>query len=148
MSIGGFRQGYRPQSRETPMSIRPELKPFSVITNGNMAGSLTSLVTIIQKLSMLSYSYSWAGTDPSGAISVQVSNDYAIDAQGNVSNAGTWNTIYFVDNTGSVVTSFAVSGATGNGQVDIQTGAYAIRTLYTFVSGVGTLQAVINGKVS
>lgn len=130
------------------MSIRPELRPFSVITNGNMSGNLTSLVTIIQKLSMLSYSYSWAGTEPSGTISVQVSNDYAIDAQGNASNAGTWNTLFFIDNTGAVVTSFAVSGSTGSGQVDVQTGAYAIRTLYTSDSGTGSLQAVINGKVS
>ncbi len=130
------------------MSIRPELRPFPVITNGDMSGSLTSLPTIIQKLSMVSYSYSWVATDPVGTISVQVSNDYAIDAQGNTSNAGTWNTIFFVDTSGAVVTSFAVSGNTGNGQVDIQTGAYAIRTLYTSESGTGSLQAIINGKVS
>ncbi len=130
------------------MSIRPELKPFSVIANGSMAGNLTSLVTIIQKLSMVSYSYSWAGTTPVGAVSVQVSNDYSIDAQGAVSNAGTWNTIFFIDSTGTLVSSFAVTGNTGSGQVDVQTGAYAIRTLYAATSGTGTLQAVINGKVA
>ncbi len=130
------------------MSIRPELRPFNVITSGNMAGNLTSLVTIIQKLSMLSYSYSWAGTDPVGTVAVQVSNDYSIDAQGNVVNSGTWTPIFFLDSAGAIVSSFAVTGATGNGQVDIQTGAYAIRTVYTATSGTGSLQAVINGKVA
>lgn len=131
------------------MSIRSELKPYSVIMNGDMSGSLTSLVTIIQKISMLGYTYSWAGTSPVGTISVQISNDYSIDAQGRQLNAGTWNTLAFTDSTGAVVTSFAVSGNTGVGAVDIaQTGFYAIRTVYTWASGVGTLQAVINGKVA
>lgn len=130
------------------MSMRPEIRPYNVISNGSMASSLTSLVTIIQKLSMVSYSYSWSGTSPVGAVSVQLSNDYSVDAQGNVSNAGTWNTISFNDGTGTPVSSFAVTGNTGSGMVDVQTGAYAIRTLYTRTSGTGTLQVVINGKVA
>lgn len=131
------------------MSIRPEIKPYSVITNGNMAGSLTSSVTIIQKISMLSYGYSWSGSSPVGTVSVQVSNDYSIDAQGRVSNTGTWSTIAFRDSTGAAVTSLPVTGATGSTFIDVtQTGAYAVRTLYTFTSGTGTLQAVINGKVA
>lgn len=130
------------------MAFRPEIKPYQVITSGNMAGSLTSLVTIIQKISMLSYAYSWTGTSPSGSISIQVSDDYSIDATGVVANTGTWNAITFLSG-GSLVTSAAVSGNTGNGFIDIfQTGAYAIRTIYTRVSGTGTLQAYINGKVS
>lgn len=130
------------------MAFRPELKPYSVIENGNMAGSITSDVTIIQKISMLSYSYSWSGSSPAGSISVQVSNDYSIDAQGAVKNSGTWNTLTFLSG-GSAVTSVAVSGNTGNGFIDLfQTGAYAIRTVYTRVSGTGTLQALINGKVA
>lgn len=130
------------------MSIRPELRPYAVISKGNMAGSLTSSVTIIQKISMLSYHYSWTGASPVGSISVQVSNDYSIDVQGNVVNAGTWDTLTFLS-AGSLVTSFSVSGNTGNGGADVfQTGFYAIRTLYTAVSGTGTLTATINGKVA
>lgn len=130
------------------MSIRPEVKPYAVIANGDMSGSLTSSPTIVQKISMLSYAYSWTGTAPVGAISVQVSNDYSIDAQGNTANAGTWNTITFQSG-GSSVSSVAISGNTGNGFIDLaQTGAYAIRTVYTRTSGTGTLQCTINGKVS
>jgi hypothetical protein len=130
------------------MSFRPQLTPFQVITNGDMSGNLTSLVTVIQKISMLSYSYSWSGTSPVGAVSVQVSNDYTLDATGKVLNAGTWNTITF-ESGGNSVTSVVISGNTGVGFIDIfQTGAFAIRTLYTYTSGVGNLQAWINGKVS
>jgi hypothetical protein len=113
-----------------------------------MSGNITSAVSIIQKISMFSYSYSWAGAGPSGNISVQVSNDYALDPQGNVKNAGTWNTLT-LDSAGTATTSISVSGNTGTGFIDIdQCGAYAVRTLYVRTSGTGTLQSTINGKVS
>jgi hypothetical protein len=130
------------------MSSRPQFNPYAVIVNGDMSGNITSAVTIIQKLSMLSYSYSWAGTTPVGTISVEVSNDYSVDATGNVKNAGTWSAIS-VNLSGSAVSSIPVSGNTGKGFIDIdQCAAYAIRTVYTRTSGTGTLQSVINGKVS
>lgn len=131
------------------MSTRPHLAPYQVITNGDMSlTSITSSVTIIQKISMLSYSYSWAGTTPVGTIIVQVSNDYSLNADGTVHNSGTWNTLT-LNVGGTPATSIAVSGNTGTGFVDIdQLGAYAIRTVYTKGSGIGTLQAYINGKVS
>lgn len=131
------------------MSTRPQLTPFAVIVNGNMASAtITSAVTVIQKISMLSYSYSWVGTSPVGVISVQVSNDYALNPNGTVKNAGTWN-VLSLNVAGTPANDVAVSGNTGNGFIDIdQLGAYAIRTLYTKTSGIGTLQCLINGKVS
>lgn len=131
------------------MSFRPELKPYSVITNGDMsATSITGNATIIQKISMLSYGFSWSGSSPVGTLSVQVSNDYSLDSQGNVSNAGTWTTLT-LNVAGAAVTSIAVTGNTGTGFIDIDTcGAYAIRPVYTKTSGTGTLQGMINGKVS
>lgn len=131
------------------MSSRPQFNPAPVITNGDMSqASLTSLITIIQKLSMVSYSVSWAGSSPVGSIAVQVSNDYSQNMAGQVSNPGTWNTLTFNLN-GSPVTSLPVSGNTGVGFADIdQTAAYAIRLVYTKVSGTGTLQATVNAKVS
>lgn len=130
------------------MAFRPEIRPYPVIEDGDMSSSITSDVTIIQKISMLSYSYSWTGSSPSGSISIQVSNDFELNPDGTVKNSGTWNTITFLSS-GSAVSSVAVSGNTGNGFIDLfQTGAYAIRTVYTRVSGSGTLQALINGKVA
>lgn len=130
------------------MALRPQISPFPVIENGNMSGNLTSEVTIIQKISLFSYSYSWSGSSPVGTISIEISNDYALDAAGDVKNPGTWTTLTFINQDGDLVTEFDVSGNTGNGQVDVETAAYAIRTIYTRTSGSGTLQCLACGKVS
>lgn len=130
------------------MSSRPIFSPASVITNGDMSGSITSKVTIIQNLSMVSYGLSWSGTSPVGTAQVQVSNDYATNAAGQVSNAGTWTTL-ILSVSGVPSSTIPVSGSPGNAFIDIdQIAAYAIRLVYTRASGSGTLQAVINGKVS
>jgi len=124
------------------MSSRPLIKPFPAILNGNMATTIVSAVSVIDNLSMVSYSYSWAGTAPSGTISVQVSNDYTQNGQGVANNPNaTWNTL-------PLSSTPTVSGNTGNGLIDIDMiGSYAIRTVYTPVSGTGTLQATVVAKV-
>lgn len=124
------------------MSSRPLLQPMPVIVNGDMSGNLTSLVTIISNMSMMTYTYSWAGTTPVGSIDVQISNDYSINSDGTVKNAGTWDSL-------PLSATPSVSGSAGNGAIDIdQLGAYAIRTVYTRVSGSGTLQAIYKGKTA
>ena len=124
------------------MASRPILTPFPVITNGNMSGSITSAVTIIQNLSMISYDISWAGTAPVGTMSVQVSNTYSQNGAGQVSNPGEWTTL-------TLSTVPAVSGNTGNGFIDVDaTGAYAMRLVYNFTSGTGLMQATVNAKVA
>lgn len=124
------------------MSSRPQAGPFPVITNGSLAGSLTSIPTIIQKLSLISYDISWTGTSPVGVMSVQVSNTYAENADGTVKNAGNWTTL-------TLSTTPTVSGNTGNGGIDVDvTGFYAIRLVYTRTSGTGTMNAVVCGKVT
>lgn len=115
-----------------------------------MALSITSTPTIIQKLSMPSYSYSWTGTTPIGAVSVEISNDYSKNVDGSTRNAGTWTAIYFqLNGSPTLVNSAPITGNTGNGFIDIPiTGAYAIRTVYTRTSGTGTMTAIINAKVA
>lgn len=124
------------------MSSRPQLTPHKVITNGSMAGNLTSSVTIIQKLSMVSFDIAWsAGSTPVGTITVEVSNTYAQNADGSVKTAGNWNTL-------TSLGTLSVSGNSGNGFIDIDDiSAYAIRLVYTRSSGSGTLNVTINGKV-
>ena len=113
-----------------------------MITNGDMSGSITSSVTIIQKLPTVSYDISWSGTSPIGSMSVQVSNTYSENSDGSVRNPGNWTTVPLGTNTTNVNTN------TGNGFIDIDViGAYAIRLVYNRTSGTGTMQAVINGKV-
>ncbi len=130
------------------MSIRSELRPYQVLTDSLITADKTSLVTIIQKISLVSYTYSWTGTSPVGTLKVEVSNDYSIDAQGNVSNAGHWSSVAFLAGTATALT-VAVSGNTGSTNIVLPLcGAYAVRTVYTFSSGTGILQAWICGKVS
>ncbi len=91
---------------------------------------------------MISYDVSWAGSAPVGTMVVQVSNTYTENADGTVKNAGSWTTMPL-----SVVPS--VSGSSGNGFIDIDvTAAYAIRLVYSRVSGTGTMNATITAKVS
>lgn len=124
------------------MASRPILSPFPVITNGDMSGNLTSVVTVIQNLSLISYSLSWSGTSPAGTVAVQVSNDYSQNADGTVRNAGTWDAL-------PLSITPTVSGSTGVGFIDIQQIAgYALRLVYTASSGVGVMQCVVNAKVS
>lgn len=125
------------------MSSRPQLEPHLVITNGNLASaSLTSIPTIIQKLSMVSYEAVWSGSSPSGTVSVQVSNTYSLNTDGSVKNAGDWNDL-------PLSISPTVSGNTGNGFIDIDAQAgYAVRFVYTRISGTGTLNVTVSGKVA
>ncbi len=114
--------------------------PVSVITNGSMTGSLTSAVTIMDQLVMLSYAIIWSGTNPVGSISVEVSNDYSVNANGAVRNAGTWKAL-------PLSTTSNVSGNSDSGFIDIDANAgYALRLVYTRVSGVGTMQVIAMGK--
>lgn len=132
------------------MSTRTNFPPQAVITAGDMsAASITSTPTILRSLTKVSYSASWTGSTPIGTLAVQCSNDYALGANGVVSNAGTWNTMT-LNLAGVPVTSVPVTGNTGNGLIDLSggTAAYATRLVYTKTSGTGTLNATFVGKVS
>jgi hypothetical protein len=137
------------------VSTRTGLRPQQVIpspqgspANGNaMATNITSAPTILQSLSMCSYSLSWAGSSPVGTVSVEASNDYSLLPNGLVNNAGTWN-VMTLNYGGSAVTTIPISGNTGSGLIDItDTACYAIRLIYTATSGTGALTVLINCKV-
>ena len=124
------------------MSSRPLIKPFQVITNASMAGNITSIVTIVDNMSMISYDISWTGSSPMGAITVEVSDTYSQNAAGGVKNAGTWTEL-------PLSAAGTVSGNTGTGFISLsQIPAYAVRIVYTRSSGTGTLNAFVNAKVA
>lgn len=130
------------------MSTRTRLAPHVVISAGDMSGSLTSDPTVLQSLSIGSYQYKWAGTSPVGTVSLQASNDYTLNPDGTAANASTakWTLLTVLYN-GSAVTTVPVTGNTGSGLIEWETGANAIRTIYTFGSGVGSLTATVVAKV-
>ncbi len=146
------------------MSTRTKINPQAIIgNNGNTAAtrgtaaaaadmsqtSITSDVTILGSCTGCSFDISWTGTSPVGTIAFEVSNTYVLNPDGRtVKNAGNWTPIYILVN-GTPAANIAISGNTGTAFCNIaDIEAYAIRSVYTKGSGVGTLQATINGKVS
>jgi hypothetical protein len=124
------------------MASRPIIAPYSVISNGNMVGNLTSIVTVIQTNSLLSYTYKWLGTSPVGSVVVEASNDYSQNSDGSVNNIGSWNVLPLSSPT-------TITGNADNGLIDIDAaGFYAVRTRYVSSSGTGVLNVTISGKVS
>jgi hypothetical protein len=130
------------------MSTRTRFSPFPVISAGNMSNDITSAVTVLQSISGVSYGISWTGSSPIGTLSLEVSNDYALEPNGTVKNAGTW-AVVPLDVNGTTSDTIDVSGSTGNGFIDVDIMmAYAIRLIYSADSGSGTMTATIMGKVS
>ncbi len=130
------------------MSTRTHLAPFRVITAGDMSDDITSLPTILQTLTKVSYEVSWSGTTPIGTIAVEVSNSYKLNPGSGVQDAGNWTVIPLQDDTGAVVLSLPITGNTGSAFIDVETGANAIRLVYTSTSGIGTMTAIVSGKVA
>ena len=101
---------------------------------------------------MINYACVWSGSSPVGTISVQASDDYALNAEGNVQFAGTWNSLpvsYWNGSGTTTVTAIPVTGNNGSGMIDIATaGFYAVRLIYTAASGTGSLTVTVNAKVA
>ncbi len=130
------------------MSSRTNLRPQVVIEDGDMSDDIISDPTILQSITKVSYELDWTGTSPIGTASVQVSNSYSLDPSGQVLNSGSWTTLTLSLN-GAPVSSIPITGNTGTAFIDITvTAGYASRLVYTATSGVGTLNAIVNGKVS
>lgn len=112
------------------------LLKFQTITSGDMSqATLTSSITNIQYLDNVGIQANFTGS-PVGTLSVQVSIDHAQDEWGNVTTAGNWSQV-----TSSAVTSSPVV-------FDLnQLSAPWIRVVYTKVSGTGTLNVFITGKM-
>lgn len=122
------------------MSDRPYLKPAVVVNNGDMSASITSSPTILAQKNGCGYDVQWTGA-PVGTFSVQLSNTYSIDAEGNVSNPGAWASV-------TLSNSITAAGSPDNAFINLAgLEAYAVRLVYTRTSGTGTLNAVICGKV-
>lgn len=109
------------------MSRKHVLQPYKVITDGSMAGNLTSAVTNTQQLDRIKYSTEWSGS-PVGTVTIQESSDGV-----------NW---YDLD----IIPAIAVSGASGHDDIYLQNVSIKFtRLVYTRTSGTGTFQATIEG---
>lgn len=113
-----------------------------------MGANITSDPTVLQSLSNIGYEVTWTGTSPVGTLQLQISNSFALNADGSVRTAGTWNPVPLAVG-GSEVTSISITGNTGKGFIDVTINAgYASRLVYTRDSGTGTMTAIVTGKVT
>lgn len=98
-----------------------------IVTSGDMSGNISSGAQDISSLSNYAVQYTWSGTSPVGAVSVQISNDGV--------------------NFDNLSAPVAVSGNSGTKVIkDSESGYKYIRAVYTFTSGVGSLNVILNGK--
>lgn len=115
------------------------LNPVHIITAQSMATSITSEPVEVKLQDDIGVQLHWTGT-PTGTFQFQVSMDYLEDSMGNVINPGRWITV-------PVTPAITATGAGDDAYVDlVQISAPYIRVMYTSVSGVGTLDAFVNGK--
>jgi len=89
----------------------------------------------------------WTGSSPVGTITIQGSNDDGGTSGGNPPVITNWTTVSFKDNTGATVSSFSVSGNSGNTMIQDDAQYYRwARLVYTKGSGTGTLSARLEAK--
>lgn len=120
------------------MSRKNNLLKWQAITSGDMSQStITSTITNIEYLDNIGAQANYTGS-PVGTLSVQVSLDHAQDQNGNVTVAGSW----------AQITSAAIPGSTTPIIFDLnQLSAPWMRIVYTKISGTGTLDVFITGKM-
>jgi hypothetical protein len=117
------------------------LASFQAITSGSMTGTstITGTVVNIQYMDNIGVQFVWTGTAV-GTFYVDVSADHRQDANGNVTNTGTWIPMSFS-------TTPVASGTASSIYLDInQVSSPWIRPRYVNASSTGTLNAWVTGK--
>lgn len=129
------------------MSDRPIIAPNiqkPLINAGDMSTSIIGPPTVIQRLPGISYDIVWTGA-PVGTFSVEVSNTVVLGPSGAILALGSWNTLPAAVFVGDYPVP---SGTPGIGFLDVVgTEAYAVRLVYNFTSGTGSLTVVPSAKV-
>jgi hypothetical protein len=129
-----------------PSMTKPLIGPSGTgaIVIGTMASNIFGPVSVIDRIPGISYDIQWTGT-PTGTFTVQVSNSYFTDPQGNVIGTPNWTNLPSSSFSGTYPIP---SGSAGAGFLDVVgTEAYAVRLIYTAGSGSGTLTVYGAAKV-
>lgn len=135
-------------------SAKRFLTPYQVVggqsnISGDMsAATITSQTSNIAYLDDVGVQFNFPGT-ATGTFQVQCSADYAQDASGNVTNPGNWAPLVFTYWNGTAfVTSTTIPTSVGSPiYLDLSLlSAPWIRSVYTKVSGTGTLAAYVVAK--
>lgn len=111
------------------MGRKSVLEPYSIVSAGDMAGSVTSPETSVKNLDQITYEVVWSGTSPVGEIQVQTQVK------------DVWQAI--------ALPTIGVSGNTGSHLITINSASHfhKLRVVYLRTSGTGTLTINIIGAV-
>lgn len=115
------------------------LEPQQIITNGSMAGNLTSTIMEVKQQDNIGIQLNWTGT-PVGTFTVLVSMDHVRDIYQNVLVAGNFISL-------PLSPAITASGSGDIAYIDLnQLSAAYVEVIYTRTSGTGTLNAFITAK--
>jgi hypothetical protein len=113
------------------MGRKNVVKSYKMIDAGDLSGNITSSTTNVINLDKASVHLNWSGTSPVGVITVEARN-------------GEGDSWYELD----MGSTMNISGNSGNHQLlFLELPVTDIRIVYTFSSGVGTLDATFTSKV-
>lgn len=123
------------------MAAKSFIKPYKILSAGDMSADIVSSITAIQLLDNIGYQINFTGA-PVGTFSVEVSMDYEPGRAPNwePANAGNWITI-------PLTTAVVAAGAGNSAFIDLnQLSAPYVRLRYTFSSGTGSLDVFVTAK--
>lgn len=128
-------------TRRRPHLSRKNTLKFTVLSAQSLAASFNSAATFIRNTDNVSYQINVTTSNSTGTFSVQVSDDYAVGPDGDITNAGTWVTLT-LSGTPTVAAANDTIGISLN-----QLPYDAIRLVYTAgTAGTGTCSAIITTK--
>lgn len=119
-----------------------------IVTNGAMAGNLTSLVVETRYFGAVGLQLLIASSTATGQVNVQVSANYNEDITNNVIAVGNWvNVDLTAANPQNLPYIQITSGQPANVYINLSAiAAPWMRITYTATSGTGTLNAWLTGK--
>ena len=111
------------------MGRKSVLEPYTMVTAGDMSGSITSPETSVKNLDQITYEIVWTGTSPVGEIQVQTQVK------------DVWQAI--------ALPTISVSGNSGNHLITINSASHfqKLRVAYIRTSGTGSMTINIIGAV-
>lgn len=117
------------------------LYQYKILNGVSLGASFSSVPTNIEIMDNISYQMNITTADAIGSFTIEVSDDYNQDSQGNVITAGNWITLPISD-------AMDVAGASDLIMFDgNQISQPWIRLKYTRTSGTGSVTAYVTGKM-
>lgn len=117
------------------------LYQYKILNAQSLGASFSSAPTNIEIMDNVSYQMNVTTSDANGTFTVEVSDDYNQDSQGNIISAGNWIAL-------PVSVAMTLTGVNDTIMFDGNQISHPwIRLTYTRASGTGTVTAYVTGKM-